>query len=248
MAQKDFLTSRIQEAAEMAVAYQTTSYLDFYEPTLQMLTEREIARYPGSECAFFGGHEYCERKMLCIFPQSQEPTDTEFPIDCIQIKDTSGTLTHQDVLGALMNVGIEREKTGDININNEMIQFFVSAPLGKFIEMQLNRIGRFSVAPKKASLNEIIVFEPNFIDMDIIVPSMRADAVIHAVFRISRSEASALIKAEKVKVNHKAINKPAVSLKEGDVLSVRSKGRIIIDAAREKKKKGNIKLRIKKFA
>ena len=112
----------------------------------------------------------------------------------------------------------------------------------------MNRIGRFSVAPKKASLNEIIVFEPNFIDMDIIVPSMRADAVIHAVFRISRSEASALIKAEKVKVNHKAINKPAVSLKEGDVLSVRSKGRIIIDAASGVTKKGNIKLRIKKFA
>ena len=174
--------------------------------------------------------------------------EAEYPIDCIQIKDSSSSLTHQDVLGALMNAGIEREKTGDINIQDGLIQLFVSAPLGEFLERELTRISRYEVAAKRVSLDCAIQYEPNFVEADIIVPSMRVDAVIHTVYKISRTEASALVKAEKVRVNHRAISKPSVMLREGDVVSVRSKGRMIIDGSSGMTKKGNIKLKIKKFA
>jgi len=248
MAQKDFLTSRIQDAAEMAAADGMTSFLDFYEPSVQLMTEREIARYPGCECFFFGGHEYCERKMMCISPQGKEPQGIEYPIDCIHIQNPSDALTHQDVLGALMNLGIEREKTGDINIGNGLIQLFVSVPLGELIVRELSRISRYSVEAKSVPLTSAVAFEPNFVTSDIIVPSMRADAVIHAVYKLSRSEASALIKAEKVRVNHVPIGKPSVMLKEGDIVSVRSKGRMILALVGGMTKKGNIKLTVKKFA
>jgi len=77
---------------------------------------------------------------------------------------------------------------------------------------------------------------------------MRLDAVIHTVYKLSRSEAASFIKAQKVKINHQLALKPAVNLKQGDVISVRGKGRFIVESLSGTTKKGNIKLKIKKFS
>ena len=97
-------------------------------------------------------------------------------------------------------------------------------------------------------LEEAAPMEPVFKEMDIIIPSMRMDAVIHTVYKLSRSEAAAFVKAEKVKLNHQPVSKPSVNVKEGDVVSVRTKGRFVVDAITGSTKKGNLKLHIKKFS
>jgi RNA-binding protein YlmH len=247
MGQKDFLTTKIKDAAESAIYRQETVYLDFYEPSVQLLIEREIARYPSSDCAFFGGHPYCERKILCVFPKGEPPQDEEFPIACVQIA-TDEPITHQDVLGALLGLGIEREKTGDINLSAQMIQLFVAETLGEFVERNLTQINRYAVEAKVVWNERIVAFEPVFKEMDIIVPSTRADAVVHALYKLSRSEAAALIKAEKVKINDAAIVKPSVTLKPNDIVSVRTKGKFIFDDVLGNTKKGNLKIRIRKFS
>jgi RNA-binding protein YlmH len=247
MGQKDFLTSKIKEAAESAINYGNTVYVDFCEPAVQMLIEREIARYPGAECAFFGGHEYCGRKMICIFPQDRIPIDEDFPLCCIQIPNAPQELTHQDVLGALMGLNIERDKTGDIDIKNNIIQFFISGPLGEFVSQNLTKINKYDVKAELVSNDKIITFEPVFTPADIIIPSMRLDAVIHTVYKMSRNEAAAFIKAQKVKINHQIALKPSAGLKEGDVVSVRTKGRFIVDEIGGTTKKGNLKLKVRKF-
>lgn len=248
MGQKDFLTSKIQEAAQEAVEHGSMVFLDFYEPAVQMLTEREIARYPGCECSFFGGHEYCERKMLCISPQEKLPADEDFPISCIQIADAPQSLTHQDILGALMGIGIERDKTGDIHMKENIIQLFISDPLGEFVSQNLTKINKYDVKAVVVDYDKIMVAEPVFIPMDIIIPSMRLDAVIHTIYKLSRSEASAFIKAQKVKINHQLALKPAANIKVGDVVSVRSKGRFMVEMITGTTKKGNMKLKVKKFS
>lgn len=248
MVQKDFLTSKIKEAAVSAADHGLSVYLDFCEPPVQMLAEREIARYPGSECAFFGGHEYCERRMLCIFPQGKQPADEEFPISAIQIQDAPRALTHQDVLGALMGLGIERDKTGDINIKDDLIQIFISGPLGGFAAENLTKIGQYNVKAAVVANEKIMVTQPVFTPLDIVIPSMRLDAVIHAVYKLSRNEAAAFIKAQKIKINHQPALKPALNLKKGDVVSVRTKGRFMVDTVGGTTKKGNLKLTVKKFS
>ena len=248
MGQKDFFLSKLEDAAQLAQQKGLCVYLDFYEPSVQMLTEREIARYPGSECAFFGGQEFCERKLLAVFPAGEEPSPTEYPIACLQVRGADGSLTHQDVLGALLGLGIERDKTGDIHIRDGLIQFFVTEGLGDFVAENLTKISRWDVEAKLLPLEEAAPMEPVFKEMDIIIPSMRMDAVIHTVYKLSRSEAAAFVKAEKVKLNHQPVSKPSVNVKEGDVVSVRTKGRFVVDAITGSTKKGNLKLHIKKFS
>lgn len=248
MGQRDYFFSKLEDAVDFATNKGLTVYLDFYEPSIQMLTEREIARFPQCDCVHFGGQEYSERKMLAIFPASSLPDNASFPIACVQIKTKRIELTHSDVLGALMGLGIEREKVGDINICDDLIQIFVCESLGEFVVNNLNKIGRHEVSPIQVELSEVQEIQPVFVVADLIVASMRLDAIVHTVFKLSRSEASGYVKGEKVKVNHVPTLKPAATLKQGDIVSVRSKGRFIVDEQLGTTKKGNIKLRIKKFS
>lgn len=249
MVQKDFLSARIEDSAIKASQFGSVIYSDFFEPNLQHIIEREIGRYPQSDCEFFGGHDYCERKMLCIFPKGENPLLEEYPIDLVRIKATKNAqIAHPDVLGSVLGLGIEREKIGDINITDDVIQVFVSTPLGEFICNNLGKINKYDVQVECVSVSEAIVVEPKFTNMSIIIPSMRLDAIIHTVFRISRNEAASFVKGEKVFINHIPVTKPSVNLKSGDVISVRSKGRFIVEEITGNTKKGNIKLSVKKFS
>lgn len=240
----NFLLDRIADSAETVRKNGTAVFLDFFEPVVQYAVEREIARIPDCDAAFFGGHEYCERRMLAVFLKGREPAQQEYPIQVIQTRMSGAA--HPDVLGAILSAGIERDGVGDIDIANSHVQVFLKRPLGPFIIENVTRIANIPVVFEEAGT--VFVKEPSFIETDVIVSSMRIDTVIHAAYRLSRSEAGEFLKADRVKVNFSPILKPSYNLKERDVVSVRSKGRFIVDAVLGSTKKGNIRLRLKKYA
>ena len=249
MAQKDFLSERLEEASRMASERMIRIYTDFYEPNLQHIIEREMGRYPSADCSFFGGHEYTERKMLCVHPRGEAPSVEDYPIDCVQIDlPKKCGIAHPDVLGAVLSLGIERDQTGDITVRDGLVQLFVSRPIGQLVSDELTRIGKWEVSPRLASAGEVKVYEPNFSETSVIIPSMRIDALIHSVYRLSRSEAAAFVKGEKVFINHESVTKPGRDVREGDIVSVRSKGRFIVERVAGQTKKGNIKIDVKKFS
>ncbi|MBE6038860.1 MAG: hypothetical protein E7218_06600 [Anaerofustis stercorihominis] len=247
MSQKDFLFAKIEDAINLSSVSGLTAYLDFCEPSVQNKTEREIARYPESDCAFFGGGEYAERKMMAIFPKGEEPEKHEYPIDIVHIRAKT-PLAHRDVLGALTSSGIDRSRIGDINTTDFGAQVFVSKPLGEFIEKHITQIASVMVDAKTVSFDEMIIIEPTFTEVNVIIPSLRIDVLVHAVYKLSRSEASALVKAEKVKVNDNPVLKPGYAVKIGDVVSVRSKGKFIVGDISGMTKKGNTRITLKKYS
>ncbi len=248
MGQKDFLFSILEDMASAAQDKGVVSYSDFYEPAVQLSIEYEIGRYPGADCLFWGGQEYAGRKMLAVLPKGVGHSNGDFPLECVQGEGVNAQIAHRDVLGALMALGVKREKIGDINLKDQFLQIFISAPLGAFVQDNLTEIGRCGVCLKKVDADKHRSIEPEFTVMDIIVPSMRLDAVIHGAYKLSRSDASDYVRAQKVSVNHAPALKPALTLKFGDVVSVRTKGRLIVEGALGTTHKGNIRLRIKKFS
>ena len=249
MAQKDFLSERLEESARMASENMIRIYTNFYEPNLQHIIEREMGRYPGSGCTFFGGHEFTERKMLCVHPRGKGPSDDEFPIDCIQVDlPKKSGVSHRDALGSVLALGIERDQIGDITVRDNMVQLFAAKPVGELIAGELRGMGKWDVKARIASRDEVKVYRPVFAEVSVIIPSMRIDALIHGVYRLSRNEAAAFVKGEKVFINHEAVTKPGRDVKEGDIVSVRSKGRFIVEKVAGQTKKGNIKIDVKKFS
>ena len=69
------------------------------------------------------------------------------------------------------------------------------------------------------------------------MPSLRADAVLAVMLHTSRTRAAEYIAAGRVEINHLPAEKPSAPVYEGDVFTVRGKGRFALTALPGKSKK-----------
>jgi RNA-binding protein YlmH len=242
-----YLSEQLEEACEMAGDQGIVVYMDFYENALQMSIERESARFPKVDVTLFGGHDDAQRKMLSVHPKDHNVDPASFPLKTIQFSTQKTDITHQDVLGALMGLGIVREKVGDIDFIDDTCQIFVSDSLADFVVTNLAKVSAYGVNPKIVDLSKVLSAPPTFTEVDLVIASLRIDNIIHGAYRLSRTEAAQFVKNERVSINHVVISKPSVNVKEGDIVSVRSKGRLKVDSVNGTTKKGNLKVRILKY-
>ena len=199
-----------------------------------------------SKAELFGGYETSERQMVAFIPDALM-YEWDYPIRCIRIipkyPKFAEKLTHRDVLGALMNLGIERNRLGDILcfeddyyvFCDEMIFPFIISELHKIRHTMVDLLEEFDYKSLQANIN----FEERF-DM---IASNRIDCIIAKAFHLSRSEASELLISEKVFINGKCTTNCNQSCANGSIVSVRGKARFIFEDCNTTSKKG--KLRVK---
>ena len=139
------------------------------------------------------------------------------------------TATHRDFLGSLLGTGIVREKVGDIIVLGERgAQIIVVPELVEFLQMSLTQVRSVPVKTKPIDWSELRVREPKKKEMTTVEASMRLDAVASAGFGMSRSKMADMITAGDVRVNWKTISQSSHSLKSGDLVAIRGKGRLEI--------------------
>ncbi|QGU00058.1 Putative RNA-binding protein YlmH [Candidatus Syntrophocurvum alkaliphilum] len=203
----DFLDLRQQELASLVINYIKNTNFDYF---------------------FYGGFSEAERKRLIISPQWQENPDNL--IKCIEIKPIgkNGYLEHRDYLGALLNLGIKREKLGDIVIQNGSAYLFVDSLLVDYIIINLTKVKKLTVRLQQF-FGEFEYINPGKKYIKTTIPSLRLDAVVSAAFNMPRSDSSRLISGEYVKVNQKTIIKNSHIVNEKDLISVRGKGRVTVE-------------------
>ncbi|MDF2541973.1 MAG: hypothetical protein K0S47_1691 [Herbinix sp.] len=197
----------------------------------------------------YGGYSQAERKILCFcgdYDISDE-TDVDYPIRCVKIiptnKKFSDTLTHRDFLGAILNLGLDRSKIGDILINENEGYLFCSTSISSFIADNLNKVKHTVVS---CSLIEAQDFDyrPNVKELTGTVSSVRLDSILSVAFQTSRSSLIGLIEGGKVFVNGKEVISNSYTLKEQDIVSVRGMGKFIYQGTSKVTKKGRIGVKI----
>ena len=192
----------------------------------------------------FGGYDGAERQMIAFIPDALY---FEFPIRCIKITPKypkfAEKLTHRDVLGSLMNLGIERSTLGDILCLNDEYYVFCEKTIFPFIMENLTKIRHTMVDLKEEKeyqqLSSNIELEERY-DM---IASNRIDCIIAKAFHLSRSESAQLLASEKVFINGKCITNCNQSCEDGAIVSVRGKSRFVFASSNTMSKKG--KLRVK---
>lgn len=197
----------------------------------------------------FGGYQEAEYQMLGLSPSYLELQEADFPIKLMiaKVRSKSFELTHRDILGALMALGFQRNRIGDLTVVENEIQILCDEDMAAYIGSQLEKIGRYSVDCEFQPLEAYRQIEVEMNEHFATVPSLRLDAVIAAGFNISRNSALELIQGEKVKVNHLPEHRSAHLVSEGDLISCRGKGRLILKAVEGTSKKDRIKIRISKM-
>jgi RNA-binding protein YlmH len=139
-------------------------------------------------------------------------------------------------LGALIALGIDRSAMGDI------LQFpfgavvFVLPSIADFLlenPSPLQRVGadkvRICTCNQPPATREVISeFQRTFEPFSDVVASPRLDCAVSAFVRTSREKAKAMILAEQVYLNHRAVIRPDATVSAGDVLSIRGTGKFCI--------------------
>ena len=153
-------------------------------------------------------------------------------------------LRHPDVLGALLSIGIERSKFGDIRVAENTVQFAVATEVADYVRAHLTSIGKVKVHVEELGLKPLIMVEERWIENPYTVSSMRLDVVLATVLNMSRQKSQSLIGAGRVKVNWTLREQVAFELQEGDIISVRGFGRLKIIMTEGRTKKDKIRLQV----
>ena len=202
-----------------------------------------------SQYKTYGGYDFSERQMAAFLPDALY-YDYDYPIQIIEIspanKRFAEELNHRDYLGAVMNLGIERCKIGDIIAEDEKAFLFVKEEMADYIADHLTQIRHTSV--KTAFVPEFHAdYEPRYEEIKGNVPSIRLDTVLSLAYPVSRSKLTAQIEAGKVFVNGKLITSNGYRLKENDIISVRKMGRISYRGILSETKKSRFMISIRKY-
>lgn len=188
-----------------------------------------------------GGHGECERKAAFFLPDylEAEELDLTEEISAVGYQAFYGTPGHRDYLGAMLALGLRREWIGDIWITGQQaVVFCLPSVAGQLLS--LDRAGRVTLRAEALSLSEIRAPERQRKEVRFTVQSLRFDAVLGELFRLSRTQAVKLIAAGAASLNDLPCLKNDAPVKEGDVLSLRGYGKGVIDEAGGSSRKGRL--------
>lgn len=175
----------------------------------------------------FGGYDFSERQMVAFLPDAL-CYEYFYPISVLKIrplqKKFSETLSHRDYLGAILNLGLERSKIGDIVVQDDFAILFVHQSLESFVQDELKRIRHTSVITEVENFQDFS-YSPKIEEKKGTVSSLRLDSILALAFSSSRTKLVAYIENGKVFVNGKLITSNGHQIKDSDIISVRGLGR-----------------------
>ncbi len=196
----------------------------------------------------FGGYVGSERNRIVLIPSDFEVSVRDY-ISSVRIiaPFMKRTLTHRDYLGSILGLGIKRECIGDILVAEDQADVIVVPSMAGFIADNLICVGRCPVKASHISLDELTPARGPRETGTVTVPSLRLDAVISAIFSLSRGRAEKLITQGSVKLNHRSCLDKSSSVNVGDNISVKGFGRAMISNTGGKSRKGRIYIDIDKY-
>jgi len=233
-----FIEGRVRWAAKTHKQANTR----FLDPSQQKSAEEIVSGYADMKILWFGGYAESERKIAVIVPDYFDEDEVIDPIAILYLKwnDRFSRISHRDILGSLMGLGIVRENIGDIIVAGDYGYIFVVKELAGYILMNLTHIGRAPVEMKEVGIEQFKVPEQRVKRIQTTVPSQRLDAVLCHGLGVSRTKILPVILGGNVRVNWEEVYKPDFSIKEGDILSIKGKGRMKVESIGGTTKKGRI--------
>ena len=221
----------------------------FLDPRQLELAEAVLKNRSELSYTVYGGYPRSERNALAIFPAQQKSVLP--PVKAVKVNWTGNAdeISHRDLLGAVLGLGLKRDQIGDIILfENGGAAVYVEDAKADFLCSNLLQVGRVTVNCEVADPEDLPLSKDDGKNINGTVASLRLDAVISVGFGVSRSRVVLLIKGGAVSVNWKPINSPSIQLNEGDQVSLKGRGRLLIESVEGETRKGRIRLKLKKYS
>lgn len=251
--EKDFKLANVIDKFEIARKKNKIQNTCFFNLQEAIKIEKEINKY--KNYFFFGGYEMAERKILIVYPEKFNKEiaikNLDNIIKAINIKvpnEQIGIYTHSDYLSCLMKLGLERERFGDIIVFEDEAYIIVLKENADYIKENLSHMTRLKKAfIEVKNIQEIKIKPQEYEDMRIVVSSERLDNFVAELAKCSRNKAEEYILSEKVLLNNQTEIKCSKQIKEKDIITIRGKGKFIIDEFNGTNKKDKKIYIVKKY-
>jgi RNA-binding protein YlmH len=245
--EETFYIKRIEGLYHKAVKIQRAVFTPFVSPQI-LAYFTSFEKLNELDIKIFRINPFAEQVIMAFVPKGMSVTDDDYPVSVLEVVITSSEkITHRDVLGSLMGLGIKRELVGDIFLDETGIFIVATGQMVPFLKDNLLMIGKHHIRLEEASINRVKSIEPKGEDRMIAAASKRLDLLISKVFNLSRSKSQLLFGQGKVKCNHLVLSHYKREMVEGDLLSVRGSGRFRLLEELGTTRKGNIQLRVRVF-
>ena len=210
-----------------------TDFLDMYQISL---VETFLKKIKFENYKLYGGYEDAERKILIIYPEKYDETmlkkNYSKILEVVRVnlgEEEQGKYTHRNYLGAIVKLGLKREKVGDILVADEGADIISVKDFVEVLKKELTLLKRFENSKIEIiELKNLRKKEIKIENIKIIVPSLRLDNIVSDLAKTSRSKAAQIIEQERVFINGQNETKLSKQIKLHDVITIRGKGRFII--------------------
>lgn len=238
------LISRALDLAKRADLRGGYEFTDFLTPAQRGLLSGVQELRQICSLSFDGGYAEAERSVAILCSYGIEYT-VPAPIVALELVTKGEPLGHRDILGALMALGIKREKLGDIIAAAEPPIFLCSDVIAPYIIDHFDRAGRNSVSIRYGTLDSIPA--PKTVEKSASVMSLRLDSVVAEGFGMSRTKAAELVRSGVVSLNWQVCESPAKSIDAGDRISAKGFGKFCIAEVGGQSRKGRTFIKIEKY-
>lgn len=246
---ESLFVNRLYDLAEqscMSGKYRFSAFLGLHE---QALLHKEESGLTYAGLTLWGGTADAERVVAAFGSEELFGYPPAFPVTLLRCSPVNqkyaDKLTHRDVLGALMGLGIEREVIGDILLHENIAYVFVLSHMASMICRELS-------SAKHTTLHcEVTERLPDGIGVSqeekiLLVASERLDCIVAAVFSLSREMSASLFRHEKVFADGKLMQ-GSRTVNENTVVSVRGYGRFRYEGIDSVSKKGKLRVRVRLY-
>lgn len=189
-----------------------------------------------------------ERKVFIISSETFDDKDILTDVfSMLSVRNLPISITHRDVLGSLLSLGINRNKVGDIFFIGRDVKIIIKKELETYLLETFNQVGNHKI---KTTLDDIANgydLDHNYRNLEMVVSSLRIDNIVSAVSNLSRSKALILIDQGSVKLNGITDLKKNQMLNTNDVFSIRGIGKFKYIGVKGNTRKGNLILNLKEY-
>ena len=251
--ENDLLIAKVLDKKKICNSKNKITYTDFLNEKEQRFIEKNVKL---ENAFFYGVNENADRKILVFYPEklTEELVRKSLKsvlsgIRIILKNDQIGNYEHKNYLSALIKIGIDRGKIGDILVDDYGADIIAFDMNKEFIIQSLSELTRF----RKANIDVIPIDDikqkiDRFEESTIIVSSMRIDNIVAELAGCSRTNADEYINSEKVFVNYETALKVSKTIFEGDIVTIRGKGKFRIDGLVRNTRNNRFVIKVNKYA
>ena len=251
--ENDLLIAKVLDKKKICNSKNKITYTDFLNEKEQCVIEKNVKL---ENAFFYGVNENADRKILVFYPEKlteelvrKSLKNVLSGIRIILKNDQIGNYEHKNYLSALIKIGIDRGKIGDILVDDYGADIIAFDMNKEFIIQSLSELTRF----RKANIDIIPIDDikqkiDRFEESTIIVSSMRIDNIVAELAGCSRTNADEYINSEKVFVNYETALKVSKTIFEGDIVTIRGKGKFRIDGLVRNTRNNRFVIKVNKYA